>query len=192
MLSWPLCPQVIEAVGAGTESPAEEAPPPPEQLLLVAVATEEGADTSAAEALLAKLRATAAGAEPTAVPERPQTKGEAGEGGGEQEEQLALQAARIAELEADKLRLEQQLAQLRTSPPRPARPNAHSLSAFPFGARSISQERTAALRSPSRSPARRHPHPSTPRSPRTRRPRRSRRTERAPRLRRLRGARWKS
>ena len=123
MLSWPLCPQVIEAVGAGTEGPAGEEAPPPEQLLLVAVATEEGADTSAAEALLAKLR-TAAGAEPTAAPGRPQTKGEAGKGGGEQEERLAAQAARIAELEADKLRLEQQLAQLRTAPPRPARPNA--------------------------------------------------------------------
>ena len=109
-------------MGAGTEGPAGEEAPPPEQLLLVAVATEEGADTSAAEALLAKLR-TAAYAEPTAAPERPQTKGEAGVGEGGHEEQLTLQAARIAELEADKLRLEQQLAQLRTAP-RPARPNA--------------------------------------------------------------------
>ena len=114
---------MIEAVGAGTEGPAGEEAPPPEQLLLVAVATEEGADTRAAETLLAKLR-TAAGAEPTAAPERPQTKGEGGEGEGGHEERLAAQAARIAELEADKLRLEQQLAQLRTAPPRPARPNA--------------------------------------------------------------------
>ena len=126
------------------------------------------------------------------MPERPQTKGEGGEGEGGHEEQLALQAARIAELEADKLRLEQQLAQLRTAPPRPARPNAQ----IPFRTSLRGEidltKRTAARRSPSRSPARRRPHPSTPRSPRTRRPRRSRRMERAPRLRRLRGARWKS